>query len=163
MFCSVSYTEQRWLDQSNTFLIPFLRLFLYLPLCVSIRMLRPSWCVRVRVKIAKCNFFFVCNGPSVPPAIYSEPRFHESLVMNSQQSILGKNSRLSTLKRWTRNVLSSKWWNILSLHFITSWPLYQIKQGNQTHCNLGIIYQRFSCNLGSISRSINILWHSSTG
>ena len=58
-------------------------------------MLCPSWCVRVRVKIAECNFLF-CNGPAAPPAIYSEPRFHESFVVNSQQSIrgtsLGKNT-----------------------------------------------------------------------
>ena len=45
------------------------------------------------------QLIFVRNGPAVPPAIYSEPRFHESFVTNSQQAILetsaGKDSRFS--------------------------------------------------------------------
>ena len=56
--------------------------------------------------------FFACDGPIVPSAIYSEPRFHESFVVSSRQSILGvsvrENSRFATLNRWTRNVVSSE-------------------------------------------------------
>ena len=99
--CSVSYTEQRWL---GSFWHLFYIFYAFIFTCHSVLknwMLRPSWCVWVRVKIVKCNFFFVCNGPAVPPAIYSEPRFLESFIVNSQQSILGaslsKNSRVSTL------------------------------------------------------------------
>ena len=47
--------------------------------------------------VRQMPLLFVCNGPAVPPAIYSEPRFHESFVVCSQQAILetsvGRNSR----------------------------------------------------------------------
>ena len=58
--------------------------------------------------------------------------------MNLQQSItemsLGKNSRFSTLNRWTRIVMLSEEYKktYLSFRFITSRPLCQIEQGDQT-------------------------------
>ena len=102
-------------------------------------MLRPSWRVRVRVKIVKCNFFFVCNGTAVPPAIYSEPRFHESFVMNSQRTILetsvGKTESFFNtppVNKYRRIVRVVKYMykkTYLSFRFITSRSLCQIKRG----------------------------------
>ena len=65
VFCLV-YRTALVLDKSNTFYL---------------------FCVYFRT-CAKCNFFFVCNGHAVPPAIYSELRFHESFLVSSQQAIL---------------------------------------------------------------------------
>ena len=53
------------------------------------------------VKIAECNFFF-CSVPRTT-SNYSEPRFHESFVMNSRQTSVCKSSGFSTL-----NVVSSE-------------------------------------------------------
>ena len=82
------------LDKYNTiFAFIFVRSILCLKLNVS-----AVWCVRVQVKFAK--YFFSCRRTT---SNYSETRFHDSFVMNSQQSILetsvGKNSRISTLNR----------------------------------------------------------------
>ena len=46
------------LNKTNTLLNFFLHLFCTCHSVLKNLMLRPSWCVRVRVKIAKCNFFF---------------------------------------------------------------------------------------------------------
>ena len=134
-------------------------------------MLWSAWCVRVRVKFTKCNFFSVCNGPAVPPAIYSEPRFHESFVVNSQQVILetsvGKNSRFTTLNRWTRNVVSSEDWNICTRKHICwfnglDWSLLVKHLELKIHTTLGYIVSLILLNLGYVKQYKQELCLSST-
>ena len=57
---------------------------------------------------AKCGFFLACDGSAVPSAIYSEPRFHESFVVSSEQAILGTNISKSSRFQFISFVLTTQ-------------------------------------------------------
>ena len=125
------------------------------------------------LKIVKCNFFF-CSGPRTT-SNYSEPRFHESFVMNSckekqlfpwprpiltitwvfAQSILGTNvgKNNQPVKNYRCIVRGVKYLykkTYLSFRFVTSRPLCQIKLRDQTLSMKGLWrYRRRSFTLSS--------------
>ena len=93
------------------FLSPFCVYFVRAILCLTIECCGRLGAFECGLKLPGATF---CSGLRTTGNC-SEPQFHESTAVNSQQSILGRvsaSSHILTLNRWTRLVISSEEWNI---------------------------------------------------
>ena len=100
-------------------------------------MLQPSWCVRVPVKIAKCNFALRYHQRSTPnrSPMNCLLRIHNSSILETS---VGKNTSffntqpVSKYRCYVRVMKHMYKKTYLSFRFITSRPLCQIKRRDQT-------------------------------